>query len=524
MPFQPLRGRHLNTRSTALRCLLAAATLPLVLAGCGSKPSAPEPARPNVLLIVWDTVRADHLSAYGYAHKTTPNLEAFANESLVFDNAVSDGMWTLPSHASLFTGLPVRSHGVRSSNKWLDDEFETVAEWLGAAGYDTYLFAANPHLQPRSNLTQGFDTHEYPWDPKWKAPSKRATYSKVNPDDASNILGPKWKGHPLSTGRPADHVKDAGAVTARALKRWLTKRPTPDAPFFATLNFMEAHVPRLPSDEARSSLWSEEQIKAQLELDQAYPNLLAYSVGEHEYSPDQIETISQTYDATLVDLDKATQQVLDVLTELTLDENTIVIITADHGEHLGEHHRIGHKYSLYNPLIRVPLLVRYPNTVSPGRSQRWVNTSQLFPSLAQWLTLPLPEGVPSASWMSTGDSRAFAELLEPTSNALKRLQPHFPTLDTAPYLHTYVSHQSDEGKCIRADDGTEQVFREADHLETTDLSGDPTLRTSLCRPVDEFISSTPSAVPSAAPAAPELSQEERARLEALGYLEPENTP
>src|SRR5690606_6592829 len=130
-----------------------------------------------------------------------------------------------PSHASLFTGLPVRAHGTDAQHKWLDHRFVTLAEHLGASGYDSYLFSANPYLSPHTNLTQGFATVEHPWSPRWKAAARRATMGKVMAEDASNTLAPRWVPTIYPTGRSKDRVKDAGPVAAQALNTWLDERP-----------------------------------------------------------------------------------------------------------------------------------------------------------------------------------------------------------------------------------------------------------------------------------------------------------
>ena len=154
---------------------LAAMALTLCLAGAGGcsspTPEPVEPAppvaapvvppsddRPNVLIVVWDTVRADRMSLYGYGRPTTPKLDAWAKDAVVFERATSPGMWTLPSHASMFTGLRQTEHGAKPSWRWLDHRFDTLAELLDGAGYDTFAFSSNLIASPMTNLTQGFET------------------------------------------------------------------------------------------------------------------------------------------------------------------------------------------------------------------------------------------------------------------------------------------------------------------------------------------------------------------------------
>src|SRR5262249_54878468 len=138
----------------------AVAALGLLAPGCRSGAG---PARPNILLIVWDTVRADHLSLYGHSRPTTPRLDAFARSARVFDDCVSVASTTAPAHASMFTGLLPVEHGLANQGPRMGDGFVTLAETLRAVGYRTYLFSENPHLSESSGLTQGFEVAEYPW-------------------------------------------------------------------------------------------------------------------------------------------------------------------------------------------------------------------------------------------------------------------------------------------------------------------------------------------------------------------------
>lgn len=482
---------------------------------------------PNVVVVIWDTVRADHLTPYGYRLDTTPVLDAFAKEGAVFERAVSPGMWTLPSHASMFTGLPVSEHGANATHKWLDNRFLTVAEHFGSEGYATYLFSANPYVQDNKNMGQGFDAREHPWTDRWKKPTKQATQQKILDEDASNALGPKWKQTLYPTGRLQDNRKDAGAVTSDALFAFVDEQAG-DRPFFAVLNYMEAHVPRVPSLASRQALFDEETIQAQLTLDQAFPFLLAYTVRKHEFTDDEVAVITSTYDATLRDLDVAFEALLDGLRERGVLDDTIIVVTSDHGEHLGEHHRIGHKYSVYNPLVRVPLIVRYPAAIEPGtRVAQPVSNLALFASLTDYAGLPTPDQpvLPSLRKLADQPDAVFSELVAATPMALDRVSKVHPDLDRAPWMRTYVSVETDDTKCIEISDGTREVYAMPDDaLETQDLSAsDPERTEAACAKITAWKSgldlydaskSGPGEGPSS-----EMSAEERAQLEALGYIQ-----
>lgn len=482
--------------------------------------------KPNVLLIVWDTVRADHLSLYNYGRQTTPKLDAWAKDAVVYERAVSPGMWTLPSHASLFTGLPESGHGADASNHHLENRFVTLAESLYGAGWSTWLFAANPHLKDHTNLGQGFERREFPEDERWRKKATKATMSKVIDNDASNTLGPAWKPGKYPSGRGADRTKDAGPVATDALLAWLDERPEKERPFFATINLMEAHVPRVPSLESRKALFTDEQIQAQLAFDQSYGYLLAYTVGLHEFTPEQLGLITDVYDASLRDLDRATGELLDKLKERGVLDDTIVILTADHGEHLGEHHLADHKFSVYNGLVRVPLVIRYPKAMPPGRVSDVVSNLGVYATVAELTGAPLPPGTLSTSLRSPGPREAYSELVEPTRLVFDRMTKVHKDFDTAPYEKQYVSVEGPQYKCIDRSDGVRELYDVvADPGETKDLAAIlPKEAAELCSRTAAWRQTFPRYDKSKRPAGEgpaELDAATKERLIQLGYMSPE---
>ncbi len=175
----------------------------LALLGCRDA-EAPAERRPNVLVVVWDTVRADRTSLHGYRRPTTPRLDALGREAAVFEQARSPGIWTLPSHASLFTGLAPETHGAEERWMWLDDRHLTLAEHLSGHGYDTLSVAANSLLCPETHLVQGFGTVVNNWKGQLAPDARAATLAKLLPEDRSQELSPLW--------RPPEH----GAPTPRS--------------------------------------------------------------------------------------------------------------------------------------------------------------------------------------------------------------------------------------------------------------------------------------------------------------------
>lgn len=465
--------RHLTAAALALAALATAALGAVRLSGCGSAPAR----RPNVLLVLWDTVRADHLTPYGYAARpTTPRLDAFARESTLYERATSRGMWTLPSHAAMFTGLAESTHGAVARTYWLDNHHQTLAERLGAAGWDTFAFSANIIVSPEGNLLQGFDTVEssYPRPDARRGRYLRAarehTASKLLPDDASNEIAPGFRGSDAERWDRA-RFKDAGPVAHRALVDWLAERPGAGAgaPWFAYLNLMEAHSPRIPSLAARQAVIGDEDLIALgLRTDASVFALMEWTVGKREMTPDQIRAVEAVYDASLRDLDDATGDLLDDLRARGILDDTVVIVVADHGELLGEHRAFEHRWAVWDPLLHVPLLVRYPAAFAPGRrvAER-VSTGDLFSTVVELAGLPRVPGVESASLVGRAafEPAVVSQMLDPFSSMAARMHETYPDVDL-----TWVTRTS----CVAyGQDDWKLVYWSTDRHELYDLSTDP---------------------------------------------------
>jgi arylsulfatase A-like enzyme len=294
---------------------------------------------PNVLLIVLDTVRAQNLSLYGYGRPTTPQLERLAKTGVVFERALSPAPWTLPSHASMFTGrFP---HEL--SADWLtplDSANPTLAEVFRAHGYATAGFVANLlYCTYETGLNRGFVHYEdYPVTPGMIAHSSwlaRTLAEKLKP-----IMGSHQK-----------LVRKSAAQLNKDFLRWLSHKD--QRPFFVFLNYMDAHEPYLPPKPFDLKFASKRPRNPWVRED-------------YKYSSEEIEELMAAYDGTIVYLDHQLGLLFDELGRQGLIENTLVIITSDHGEQFGEHGLMGHGNSLYRPLLHVPLVVSFPSRVPAG--------------------------------------------------------------------------------------------------------------------------------------------------------------
>lgn len=426
-----------------------------------------------MLIVLWDTVRADHLSLYGYPRPTTPNLSRFAEDAAVFEAAVSPGMWTVPSHGSLFTGLPVAAHGADTGWIWLDHRFTTVAEHFRTHGWATWAWSTNPYLSSATNLLQGFDHVETSWSGPWAADCAAATAGKLLPDDASVEISPKWTAKGKAEGWP-EHLtayKEAGPVLHKAFAAWLDGRPADAPPFFAYLNYLEAHHPRVPSASARETVMDEATRANALTTDLSLFATMSAMEDRHTFSAADTAALNGLYDAALVDLDQTTGALLQDLAARGLLDNTIVVIVSDHGEHLGEHGLYDHRWSLREPLIHVPLVVRWPGHVSPGRRSTPVSTQSLFPTLVALTGLPLPDHVRAPSWFEPRDGPVFSELWRPNPR-LPFIERAWPDVPPNRWRKRYQAVRNDQWKVVHSSDGGGAAF---------DLSLDPTESTDVAK-------------------------------------------
>jgi arylsulfatase A-like enzyme len=323
---------------------------------------------PDIVVIVLDTVRADHLGVYGYDRATTPRLDAWAAGARVYEQAWTNAPWTLPAHASMFTGLPQRQHAARSvglddprKGAPLADRFETVAERLQAAGYRTVAVTGNrAFLHPSFGLGQGFDS--------W-----------VNETPADDTRGVPYT--------PADRIRPmAEAVLAQA----------DDHPLFLFLNFMDAHTPY----KARRGYVREPDRLIRRSLPgngggfrKVATKLLKGGVVDPEVQASWVEA----YDAELRFLDEHVGALLAGV------RAPHVYVLADHGEYLGEHSLVEHAKDVYEPVLHVPFLVRDPRQ-PPGRESSLVQVHDLA-----WMVLDAA-GLPSADVERTGEV-AVSELV-----------------------------------------------------------------------------------------------------------------
>ena len=327
----------------------------------------------NLLFVVLDTVRKDHLTPYGYDRPTSPELAAFADEATVFESAVAPAPWTLPVHASMFTGLYPSQHGATQERPYLSD-VATLASVLSAAGHDTGCFSANAWITPYTRLTRGFDRHDaffevLPGD-VLSGPLARA-WRLVNDDDrlrdlAARIVRLGAKAHSrLASGEGAD------SKTPAVLDRTRSFVEESDPGWFAFVNLMDAHLPYYPPEAQR------ERFAPGVDPSSVCQNSKEYNSGARAIDDDEWRDVCGLYDAEVAHADAELGRLFDWLRATGRWDDTAVVVCADHGELLGEHGLYGHEFALYEELINVPLLVKHP-ALDAGRRADLVELLDLY--------------------------------------------------------------------------------------------------------------------------------------------------
>lgn len=431
--------------------------------GSGLRPE--NAGAPNILLLVLDTVRAWNFGWYGYARNTTPFLDEEFAAGTVFDRALAPAPWTLPSHASMFTGKPPFALSA-GWDRPLDDTERTIAETLRAAGYATGGFVGNFRFTGSSTgLTRGFDAYrDYPRH--WAEALRMTAFARrLFRVPAVQV----WLGsNRIIEAKFADEVN-------REFFNWVDGV---ERPFFGFLNYVDAHSPYLPPA-PYDSVWTR---AAGGSAAQSYAADIEATFGRGPIPAELLVEYLDGYDGALSYLDAQIDSLFAGLERRGRLRNTIVIVTSDHGEFFGEHGLVQHGNALYLPVLHVPL-----GFWAPGRIPAGVRVGD--PVTLQDLAATIVElaGAPKGSM----PGHSLAPLWESDTLAVD-LDPVLASVDWHPSLSKFPPSPLLDGSLrsllldslhyIRRADGTEELFDlSRDFLETRTLSGAPTYRAELLR-------------------------------------------
>lgn len=409
-----------------LRCASGAAPAVLLALAAVACDRTTAPPR-NAILISIDTLRADHLGCYGYALPTSPRIDVFAREGVVFEATQSTAPWTLPAHASLLTGLWPSRHGARTVRDGLAPGVATLATRLSVHGYDTAAFVNSFFLGPGFGLERGF-----------------ARFDQIEEDHSPRGAAP--------------------GIVDTALA-WLDQPR--DRRFFLFLHFFDVH----------SDYRSEPAIEA-LFVEQRGPEdgttrQIRGLAALTSRPPEAVELLSRLYDAGIRQLDLELGRFLDALERSGRASDTLVVVTSDHGEEFGEHGSLLHGSTHYEEMLRVPLLLRGPGLPAGLRIDTPVSLVDVAPTLLDVLGVG-PDGAPDGRslrplWEGRGadgeDPRALiaeaAPALEGDRLVAVRMGPYKLVVDESDGSRALYDLTSDAGE--REDVAADHAYL-VDHL------------------------------------------------------------
>jgi arylsulfatase A-like enzyme/Flp pilus assembly protein TadD len=431
-----------------LRCALG--WIGLCLAAAASLLPAAIPPRPaNVLLVTIDTLRADHIGAYGYGRVETPNIDRLARRGVLFAEAVSPVPLTLPAHAAIMTGTNPPANGARNNGQRLGPAPATLAAILKGKGYRTGAFVGAFPLDSRFGLDRGFETYDDHYGSR--NASRDMTFVERKADDVN---------------RPA--------------AAWISARR--GEPFFAWVHYFDPHAPYEPPP--------------------------PYAAGYR----------GREYDGEIAYADAALGRLLAELEKSGLMENTLIVLTADHGESLGEHGEATHGIFVYDASLRVPLILAHPTLVPAGRTVRSpVGLADLAPTILDLLGFSVPagmEGVSAAQVLKGGPGSAGPKLesreiyIECLAGWMDRRWAPLRGIRTEAWK--YIEAPQAELYDLKADPGETKNI----------LSAHPDEARRMGEALDRIVRAAPAATAASEP----MSAETRQKLRSLGYLGADAVP
>jgi len=368
---------------------------------------------PNLLIIIIDTLRADHVGSYGYYRDTTPNIDALAVNGTLFENAYSQISATVPSHAAIMTSVYPWKLGVFNNQMTLKDDATTLAEILQGKGYATGAVIGNGTLVSEHGLAQGC-----------------AFY-----DDAMPVKEPN-----------REHYQKTPEQTSKSAIQWLKKQKH-GQPFFLWINYMDPHGPYTPAPPYNSRF---KPVDRGRKIEKSASNLERYRIPLYQVLDGQNDVdyyISQ-YDGEIRMTDEWIGTLIQGLKDLGFFENTIVVVLSDHGESLGEHGwYFCHGNLASQEQIRIPLIMRYPKSIPKNnRIAQPVESIDIMPTLLDLLGLPKPETV---------DGKTLLPMMIKEKAQMVTIYSTSALLD-GKKITTAVMRG--EWKMIRSEDGKEELF------------------------------------------------------------------
>jgi arylsulfatase A-like enzyme len=462
---------------------------------------------PDIVLVVLDAARWDRFGCYGSNRGVTPTVDSLAREGRMVGTMVSNGPWTLPSHGSLFTGLYPSQHGSQwgTGRKLRDSVQVTMAEWLRSLGYRTVCATGNSLISYETGLARGFENYV-------TTRSLRAGRSRKL--------------------RRARNLALGGDSGGRVVNRWLRQRLVESSdPLFLFVNYLECHWPYSPPQRivrgvSGPKFGPVKGLRYRMETVRKTGPWEAIGRADER----TLELLSTLYDAELSNADHHLANLLDLLREVgrLQDGETIVIVTSDHGEHIGEHGLADHQASVDDHLMRVPFVTWGPGRIPSGSRLGISEFVDVLPSLGRLLDAEVP--VPYLSDRRRDlfteerdddtDDLAFGEWRCWSEDEMARLSKKNPSYDFGPLRRDLVFVRDRRFKLVRAGDRTEHLYDlETDPTEEEDVAArHPDIVRRLRAELDRAVDSWRSWGEEAEALTQQEADEIEDHLSALGYI------
>ena len=420
--------------------------------------AAADGARPNVLLISIDTLRADHLSCYGYPRRTSPSIDHLATEGILYSNSSSTASFTLPAHASMFTGLFPSSHGATYQNRdpsslvvrGMGHGYPTLAGILADHGYETAGFVSGPLLSHQFGFARGFDTYDDRYD---RLQSARARLF------SRSLLFRALAARGLFNSRDLDSQRTADEVNPLVIG-WLAGRRNQATPFFLFVHYWDPHGPYQPPSPLNKRADGSD-IVAEYDMDR----LLA---GQYTLTAGALSDNLALYDGEIEYVDRHIGALLADLRQRGVYDNTLIILTSDHGESFGEHDHWEHSRVLYEDVLHVPFIMRLPAGRAGGTviTDTIAQPTDILPSVLSLAGIPVPKSIQGRDLFSLL-SRQSASGAQPREDLLRARGLAFAELDHntdwprrwgSRYDRDLVSVKSLRWKYIKSSAGVDELY------------------------------------------------------------------
>ncbi|MCU4800458.1 sulfatase [Halobacteria archaeon HArc-gm2] len=484
--------------------------------------------QPNVVLFVADTTRADD----AFDPSVAPTLAELAEAGTRVTRAFSTAPWTLPAHASMLTGSYPSKHGAYTGHERLDGSLPTLPALLGDAGYETVCVSNNTWLSSASGFDRGFDEFRQMWQ-LVQSDTSLGEIVQVTEGSSVDAVGRKlFEGNPVVNGvnalyqslvRNRDRNDDGAARSTRWIEHWLSDR-SGDRPFFLLANYIEPHLDYRPPRRL-----AEEHLPADVTYDEAMAvpqEPWEYLAGNVTLSDRELRALRGLYRAEIAAVDEQIAAISEALRETGEWEDTVFVVTADHGENVGDHGMMDHQYCLYDTLVHVPLVVHGGAFTGYGDLTDLVSLVDLAPTLLD------AAGVRADDARATFQGRSFhpatharsrefvvSEYMAPQPS-MAALEHHVGDLPAHVEKHdrSLRAIRTRSHALVRGSDGSRSLYDlRSDPGETADVAAsNPRTAADLGETLDEWLDSFEHANVDDAVT---IDGRRKAQLERLGYLQ-----